>query len=58
MGWAVQLLRVLYPEDEALVQACFQLVKGSIWPDWQTGYGAFVRCAKKGAGLGSQGEVS
>ena len=42
----VAVLRALYPHDEALVQGCMRLVRLSEWPDWEPGYGAFLRCAK------------
>lgn len=43
----LEVLRVLYPQRPLLHQYCMSLLRLSEWPEWEIGYGQFLRCAKR-----------
>lgn len=42
----IHMLRVLYPDKPEIHEGCWKALNGSIWPDYEPGYGEFLRCAK------------
>lgn len=43
----IQTLRSLYPDQPELEKPCWDALKTAKWPDYEPGFGAFLRCAKK-----------
>ena len=42
----IHMLRTLFPDQPEIHEACWSVLNKSIWPDYEPGYGEFLRCTK------------